>query len=287
LWPTAISLDWATAHYDPDHDAAARRLFTSLQQSIQAQLRAQRQSALSESVRKITISTRHTGPPEQYTQGPSTTFTARWAHTRQEAHAADLALQFYTIDMWQMAGTDINAYYDPQFNQVYLTPAITRALWSASYSTRVARLGFVIAHEIGHALHSQDTDRIPIGSRAAYTAGVVCLMDEFGVNGTTVQEDMADRVAAAAVIRMLAPLGMGTSRALCNPHCVSTTGLGRSLVEMAQVWCSTTPEAHYNQDPHSPNRARVDHSLRQTPAIMATWGCAKPTREATCTVIGA
>lgn len=189
----------------------------------------------------------------------------------------------------------VNAWYQPVRNAITVPPGILRApvyVPGATHrSERLAHVGMILAHELGHALdvHGRLFDAegvfVPPASRGWWTeadaagldARMACLAADYGhpcgrndYGAHTIGEDTADQlgVRAAYALLVTAPDGDRTeserSRAFFEAY--------------AQLWCARTP-SHTAQcrqvalDVHALPQHRVNKSLRQLATFAAAYEC--------------
>ena len=144
----------------------------------------------------------YVGPLEVYRADMDSVGDVRllWEELLLEREAFDRSRLYFTEYDWDMPAHMVNAYYWPFSNTVYVTSAIVWWLLDgADEVSATGRLGMLLGHELGHAVHSNIDALGDVGARAMYNAGKTCLAEEYGVNGQTVHEDMADRIAFSVV----------------------------------------------------------------------------------------
>lgn len=293
IWPTSLSTMWLQATPAKDRQGT-KDIFDAAKGIIVDTLRTQRHTTLASLVEdNVQLHTEHKGQFDAVTQVlDPTDFLESWLHARATAHALDMSRMFALEGEWLMGAYEMNAYYLHADNGVYITPAISSELGRKSQVGLWGQLGFVIAHEVAHAIHSFAEDlELPQGEAAAYAAGKLCLTLEFHANGTTVHEDYADRVAAASLGGIRKTLAKHT-KAISETYSWGThrITLGANplvFLAAAQTWCAADPNAHSADDPHSPKRARVDHSLRSSADFRAALNCPPLPQSWLCSVPGA
>lgn len=162
-----------------------------------------------------------------------------WARQRRE----ELALVGGVADRarWTAAASEVNAFYDSSVNAVYLPAAITlEPFYAAGWSAELVHggLGFVVAHELGHAAdHAlNDTSFVhTLGHLLAQRAATT-----YAVARRTEHETAAD-VYGIELLETVAPL-------------TRTSGL-----QLAQLWCLSPPG--FSGDEHAPGGWRVNLTL--------------------------
>lgn len=168
---------------------------------------------------------------------------------------------------WFMTPQTVNAYYNPQNNEIVFPAAILQPPFydnKADYKQNLGGIGMVIAHEITHAFDNngalydekgnynnwwEDEDYQNFKKRQEE---VVEYYNGYGVDGRlTLGENIADLGALSCVAGIA-----GTE---------DQKGLQRLFEQYASVWASKyTPEEEKNRlknDPHSPGKVRVNAVL--------------------------
>jgi putative endopeptidase len=196
---------------------------------------------------------------------------------------------------WQMSAPTVNAYYDPQENDINFPAGILQPpFWDNSMDDAVnyGAIGAVIGHELTHAFDDQGRQFDAQGNlRDWWTAAdarafgdrAQCLVKEYSaftpvddvhLNGElTLGENTADngglRLAYMALLDTLA----GKQ----PPKRDGFTAQQRLFLGWAQVWCENiTPEAqrmHAQTDPHSPGIDRVNGVVGNMPEFAQAYSC--------------
>lgn len=203
-----------------------------------------------------------------------------WQHFDQSVASSSIVK-----GMFDMSAIEVNAVYSPLNNKLLITPAMV--MFSASMSERRAfalgRIGFVLAHELSHAIDNKgiyfDTNGmytadsiVPSDQRKQLNTSFQCLADRFGNNKLTLQEDIADHLAMSVVNDMMEKSKIESDIHICAPTCKTLTGMQQFYIHFAQSWCSSSS---YNSlsasshDVHSSPRQRVDHTLKHVDALSA------------------
>ena len=290
LWPTSTSELWESHVSTADDNTILQDVFTAAREAISANLRQHKFGALAKRIDNVNLHLTYVGPPEVYRSTIQTTPNVAhlWEALLLEREAFDRSRLYFTKFDWDMPSHLVNAYYWPYSNDVYVTKAVAWWLMDAADEVaRVGRLGMLLGHELGHAVHSNIDAINDIGARSLYNAGLTCLIDEYGRDGLTAHEDMADRIGFA-VVGVLAEQLASQSIALCSAYgCYETNERHVAYVAAAQPFCSTSGAFHSPSDSHSSNRMRIRHSLASTQAAQLAWNCPTPTPSKTCTVVGA
>lgn len=184
-----------------------------------------------------------------------------------------------------MIASDVNAAYSSTNNKLVITPAM--AMFSAETSERrsfaLSRIGFVLAHELSHAV---DNSGIYFNTDGKYVensilnaqesnyfgVSVQCMAAEFETDKRTLQEDIADHLAIAVVTSMMESEDPESTIRICSPECVDLDTMQQFYVHFAQTWCTSEMYelmATKSADVHSSNVVRVKHALTQVEATKA------------------
>jgi endothelin-converting enzyme/putative endopeptidase len=211
---------------------------------------------------------------------------------------------------WGMTPPTVNAYYDPQMNDINLPAGILQPpFFSETFDDAInfgETGGGTVGHEMTHGFddqgrqydgHGNLVDWWTRADAARFTARTECVVDQYSsyapidglhVNGRlTLGENVADlggvRLGYAA---LMTKLGAGAQQ---------TTGgftpAQRYFIGYAQSWCGATrPEAarlRIVTDPHSPPMFRVNGVVSDMPEFRAAFSCqpgAKMVRAKACRV---
>ncbi len=188
---------------------------------------------------------------------------------------------------WQMTPPTVNAYYDPNMNEIVFPAGILQPPFfdpKADDAVNYGGIGAVIGHEMTHGFDDQGRQFDAHGNLAdwwtlasavrfkALAAGIVrqfgayVAIDDLHVNGELTQgENIADlggvKIAYAALQKALA----GAMPATIDGF----TPEQRFFLSFATIWRENIrPEAlrlQVNTDPHSPPRFRADGPLSNLP----------------------
>ena len=292
LWPTESSAVWQRSKTVSKAEAKTRTVFADAQAAIADALRQQRQYTLEQKVRAVQLHTSYVGPPEVYkhdwTDLNASSIVKLWEELLLEKETFDRSRLYFSKTDWDMAAHTINAYYWPYANAVFVTPAISRWMVDgASEAAAVGRLGFLLGHELGHAVSSNIDDETDIGLRAQYNAARLCMIQEFGVQGRTVEEDMADRIGFGVVGVFADGLGDAVTGLCPNDQgCVLANEAHVAFLAAAQCFCSTEDADYDESDTHSPDMIRLEHALRALDSARKAWFCTKAPTVPKCNVVG-
>jgi endothelin-converting enzyme/putative endopeptidase len=193
---------------------------------------------------------------------------------------------------WGMSPPTVNAYYNPQMNEMVFPAGILQAPFFAVArppAVNTGGIGMVMGHELTHGFDDQGrqfdgsgnmTDWWTASVGADFDKRAACVADQFDnyiavddvhVNGKlTLGENIAD-------------LG-GLKLALSTLHGAGTQPSPEAdrqfFIGYAQVWCGDRrPEINrmYSKvDPHSPPRWRVNGPLSNMPEFANAFSCQQP-----------
>ena len=145
--------------------------------------------------------------------------------------------------LWDANPAMVNAFYDGELNAIFIPQGI---LWppfvSECYSDELnlGTIGFIVAHELGHARDRRDNDTILLGQ---VVKDVMALSNASQlVVEVTAHEDLADYHAAKTLDAMV-DLSVVT------------------LLQFASLWCDTT--ASFSVDVHAPGWVRTNEVVGQ------------------------
>jgi putative endopeptidase len=196
---------------------------------------------------------------------------------------------------WQMSQPTVNAYYDPQENDVNFPAGILQPPFydnKMDDAVNYGGIGAVIGHELTHGFDDQGRQYDAEGNlrdwwtpedAKNFDARAQCLVDQYSgytavddikVNGKlTLGENTADngglRIAYMALIDSLGgkePRKIG-----------GFTAEQRFFLGWAQVWCTNTREetarVRAQTDPHSPAEFRVNGVVSNMPDFQKAFAC--------------
>jgi putative endopeptidase len=196
---------------------------------------------------------------------------------------------------WAMSQPTVNAYYDPQENDINFPAGILQPpFWDRKLDDAVnyGAIGAVIGHELTHGFDDQGRQFDAQGNlRDWWTAEdakkfeerAQCLVKEYSsfiavddmhVNGElTLGENTADngglRLAYMALMDSLA--------GKVPPKRDGFTAEQRFFLGFAQIWCNnSTPESArvlVQVDPHSPGKDRVNGVVQNMPEFETAFAC--------------
>ena len=195
---------------------------------------------------------------------------------------------------WLMTPPTVNAYYDPQMNNINSPAGILQPPFfdkGMDDAVNFGGIGMVIGHELTHGFDDQGRQFDPKGNlRDWWTAAdakefqqrAACVDDEYAsfsvapgafINGKlTLGENTADN--GGARIALMALLNtIGTN----GKQIDGMTPEQRFFVALGQIWCSNEREESLRlqvaTDPHSPPEFRVNGVVQNMPEFQKAFSC--------------
>jgi len=199
---------------------------------------------------------------------------------------------------WAMTPITVNAYYNPQLNEMVFPAGILQApffsLSPAAAAANYGAIGMVMGHELTHGFddegrkfdkHGNLREWWTAQAAQAYEDKTGCVVrqysgyrayDDVPVSGElTLGENIADLGGVKLALHALASgekTGEGGSQTVDG-----FTADQRFFLGLAQSWC-TNRRAELARtlaavDPHSPPRFRVNGALADLPAFATTFAC--------------
>ncbi|MRW85112.1 M13 family peptidase [Pseudoduganella sp. FT26W] len=197
-------------------------------------------------------------------------------------------------DEWGMTPQTVNAYYNPEMNEIVFPAAILQAPFfnfDADDAVNYGAVGGVIGHEISHGFDDQGAqydgdgnlrDWWTAADHKAFAAKTKMLVEQYNefsplpgyhVNGElTLGENIADNSGVAIAYKAY-KLSLHGKKA---PVIDGLTGDQRFYMGFAQVWRLKMREAAQIQqiktDPHSPGQFRANGPMRNQPGFYDAFG---------------
>jgi putative endopeptidase len=197
-------------------------------------------------------------------------------------------------DEWQLTPQTINAYYDPQMNEIVFPAAILQPPFfdpRADDAVNYGSVGAVIGHEISHGFDDQGSQFDAQGNLrdwftkqdherfAAKTAALVAQYSAYEpvpgyhLNGElTLGENIADNSGLAVAYQAYRLSLEGKAAPIID----GLSGEQRFYMGFAQAWQAKLREnteiLRIKADPHSPPRFRVQGTVVNQPAFYAAFG---------------
>jgi putative endopeptidase len=196
---------------------------------------------------------------------------------------------------WGMTPPTVNAYYDPQMNNINFPAGILQPPFytnGADNGINFGGIGAVIGHELTHGFDDEGRQFDAQGNlkdwwtpadAKAFNERAQCIVDEYSgfepvpgvhLNGKlTLGENTADNGGLRIALMAMENSEKGKK----EPKIDGFTQEQRVFLGWSQVWCSKqTPEIarlRATVDPHSPGRFRVDGVVRNMPEFQQAFGC--------------
>jgi len=197
-------------------------------------------------------------------------------------------------DEWEMTPQTINAYYDPQMNEIVFPAAILQPPFfdpQADDAVNYGSIGAVIGHEISHGFDDQGSQFDAQGNlrdwftpedHARFNAKTAAIAAQYSsyepvpgyhINGElTLGENIADN-SGLAVAYQAYRLSLGGKPA---PLIDGLTGEQRFYMGWAQAWQAKVREnteiLRIKSDPHAAARFRAQGTLVNQPAFYTAFG---------------
>jgi predicted metalloendopeptidase len=195
---------------------------------------------------------------------------------------------------WEMTPQTVNAYYNPEMNEIVFPAAILQPPFFNANSDEAVNyggIGAVIGHEISHAFDDQGSQYDEKGNLRnwwtqedhkkfrAKTAALIKQYDAFSplpgyfVNGKlTLGENIADNSGLAIAYKAYR-ISLGDKPA---PVIDGFTGAQRFYIGFAQIWKDKMRDAMtlmlIKTDPHSPAKFRANGTVRNQGGFYEAFG---------------
>ncbi len=197
-------------------------------------------------------------------------------------------------DEWGMTPQTINAYYNPELNEIVFPAAILQPPFfdaNADDAVNYGAIGAVIGHEISHGFDDQGSqydgdgnlrDWWSAADHKNFNAKTKMLVDQYNsyspipgyhVNGAlTLGENIADNSGVAIAYKAYKLSLHGRKAPVIDGY----TGEQRFYIGFGQVWRMKMREAaqivRIKSDPHSPGQFRTNGTLKNQPGFYAAFG---------------
>ncbi|MCU1234094.1 MAG: Endothelin-converting enzyme 1, partial [Candidatus Solibacter sp.] len=195
---------------------------------------------------------------------------------------------------WGMTPPTVNAYYDPQMNNINFPAGILQPPFfenSADDAVNFGGIGMVIGHELTHGFDDEGRQFDPSGNlkdwwteadAKEFKQRVACVDDEYSsftvapgvhINGKlTLGENTADNGGARiALMALMNTIGKDAKKI------DGFTPEQRFFLSFGQVWCSNEREEalrlQVQTDPHSPPQFRVKGVVKNMPEFQKAFSC--------------
>ncbi len=197
---------------------------------------------------------------------------------------------------WQMPPQEVNAYYEPQLNEMVFPAGILQPPFFNRAAPRAVNdggIGSVVGHELTHGFDDEGRKYDALGNlRDWWTPAVAtefdrrarCLVDQYAayepvpgvhVNGElTLGENIADLGGLRLAFAAHREAAQGRPP---EPAVAGFTPDQQIFVAMAQSWCTKMREPFARMlaqtDPHAPDRFRVNGPVSNLPEFAAAFQC--------------
>jgi putative endopeptidase len=197
---------------------------------------------------------------------------------------------------WFMSPPTVNAYYDPQMNNINFPAGILQPPFfdkSIDDAVNFGAIGMVIGHELTHGFDDEGRQFDPKGNlrdwwtakdASAFEERAACFADSYSnfsvapgvnVNGKlTLGENTADNGGVRIALMALAS---SMSKEQAARKIDGYTAEQRFFLSFGQVWCSNDREEaqrlQVQVDPHSPARFRVNGVVQNSPEFQKAFSC--------------
>jgi len=196
---------------------------------------------------------------------------------------------------WEMTPPTVNAYYNPQLNEMVFPAGILQAPFydpAAPEAVNYGAVGMVVGHELTHGFDDEGRQFDAQGNLREwwtpevgkkFEAKARCVADQY--SGYTVIDDvkldgkltLGENIADLGGVKLAWVAHQSASAGKPGPVVAGLTPDQQFFVGVAQIWCSKTrPEQarlRARTDPHSSPQHRVNGPLVNTPAFAAAFQC--------------
>jgi endothelin-converting enzyme/putative endopeptidase len=196
---------------------------------------------------------------------------------------------------WQMTPPTVNAYYDPQMNNINFPAGILQPPFvdnDLDDAVNFGGVGMVIGHELTHGFDDQGRQFDGAGNlkdwwteadAKEFEKRATCLADEYSkfsvapganVNGRlTLGENTADNGGVRVALMALETVLANRQR----PEIGGFTPEQRFFLAYGQIWCENEREEaarlSVQTNPHSPARFRVNGVVQNMPEFQKAFSC--------------
>ncbi len=310
----AVGREFVRRHFPADSKAKTGDMVKALQTSFEKNLNtlpwmdtATREAALAK-VRKM-VSNNKIGYPEQWRdysalKSSRQSFLSNVVELSRFEMARLLSKIGKPIDRteWHMPASMVNAYYEPQMNEIVFPAGILQPPFFSATATDAVNfgaMGMVVGHEITHGFDDEGrkfaadgslSDWWSASSAAAFVEKASCVKNQFDqypaienlkLNGQlTLGENVADlgglKLAHAAMLEWTA------SRPTVANDAPRYTTSQQFFLGYAQSWCTKMrkeqAELRAKTDPHAPPYWRVNGPLGNLDAFRTAFMCTEKSK---------
>jgi putative endopeptidase len=196
---------------------------------------------------------------------------------------------------WGMSPPTVNAYYDPQENDINFPAGILQPPFydnKMDDAVNYGAIGAVIGHELTHGFDDQGRQYDAEGNlrdwwteedAQAFDQRAQCLVQEY--SGFTAVDDvkvngkltLGENTADNGGLRLAYMALMDSLKGKNPPKRDGFTAEQRLFLGWAQIWCdnqtSESARLHAQTDPHSPGEYRVNGVLSNMPEFQKAFAC--------------
>jgi predicted metalloendopeptidase len=197
---------------------------------------------------------------------------------------------------WYMTPPTVNAYYDPQMNQMVFPAGILQPPFfnpKAAIPVNLGGMGMVVGHELTHGFDDQGSQFDAKGNMSnwwtqedatRFGAKTGCLADQYSAYETipgvkldgklTLGENIADGGGVKLAFRAYRAMRKGAEEVV---KAGGFTEDQQFFLGVGQAWCFKQSDElarlRAQTDPHSPARFRVDGPLSNLPEFAEAFSC--------------
>jgi putative endopeptidase len=197
---------------------------------------------------------------------------------------------------WDMTPPTVNAYYDPQKNQMVFPAGILQPPFfsaSSAVAVNMGGIGMVVGHEMTHGFDDEGSQYDAAGNlknwwtpdvSEQFKAKGKCIVDQYGgyaplpdvkVNGELTEgENIADNGGVKMAFQAYRRIRADASERVVAE---GFTEDQQFFLAVGQAWCTNERDAALRNgvrvDPHSPPMFRVNGSLSNLPEFAEAFSC--------------
>ncbi len=312
----AVGQDWVKENFPPAAKDSMDKLVAALEKSLGDDIKTlpwMTDATKIEAEKKLAMIRNKIGYPEKWRDYSSVNVNrddliGNVHHVAVYERNYNLAKLGKPVDEreWDMTPPTVNAYYNPQFNDINFPAGILQPPFfdfRVDPAVNFGGIGVVIGHEKTHGFDDEGSKFDGKGNlrewqtaqdRKAFTVRTECVADEYSgfeaapargdapaahLNGhLTLGENTADngglRIAYMALEDTLAAEGKTIDEKFDG-----YTEAQRYFIGFAQVWCQNQTDQSSRQsvlvDPHSPGKWRVNGTVQNFDAFGKAFGCTR------------
>jgi endothelin-converting enzyme/putative endopeptidase len=297
---------WVADHYPPEAKAGTERMVAAIAEAFEEDLKTldwMSPETRDKALVKLSEMKKKVGYPDHWRDYSAMKITrSDMLGNAAQASTFELQRELNKIGKpvdraeWDMSPPTVNAYYNPQMNDINLPAGILQPpFFSPKFDDAVnfgATAGGTVGHEMTHGFDDEGreydgkgnlTDWWTKEDAAKFKARAQCVVDQYSgyvavdklhINGKlTLGENVADlggvRLGYVALMKILAKDPA--------PDIGGFTAAQRYFIAYGQSWCGQTrPETkrlRVATDPHSPAEFRVNGIVSDMPEFAAAFSC--------------